>query len=380
MADYSNQYKPHKVVYGIEKVIIMRIKETFLKDQVLKEINVAYGDFYFFKETVVSEIFEGVLFDYEKAKPIINAVYQFYGDNPQVFYISNRCFAYSMKVQDWLKFYKERHAIRGMAVVNYSKIGLTNFLIEKLFIKSSLRHFTSLDLAVNWIQNVILHELESQKYPAQNNRLKALSLCMSRFIPFIALLLCCSFASAQDHLTKLDSLSPHFVYDIRYATDNNFVGEAVYDCGICLLRPEAAIALNKANEYFMSKGYCIKIYDCYRPYEVQKKLWEKVPNPAYVADPYNGGSIHNRGAAIDLALVTLDGEEVDFGTDYDFFGIEAHMDNYNHSEEVLANRKLLQEGMKMAGFKGIRTEWWHFSYTKSSGSSIIDKSLPCNDK
>ncbi|MEP2935430.1 MAG: M15 family metallopeptidase [Gilvibacter sp.] len=183
----------------------------------------------------------------------------------------------------------------------------------------------------------------------------------------------------QQELARLDSISPHFYYDIRYATDNNFVGEAVYDCGICLLRPEAATALNKANEYFMSKGYCIQIFDCYRPYDVQKKLWEKVPNPAYVADPYNGGSIHNRGAAIDLTLVTLEGEAVDFGTDYDFFGIEAHMDNYNHSEQVLANRKLLHDGMKLAGFKGIRTEWWHFSYTKSSGSTIMNQPLPCKN-
>ena len=202
---------------------------------------------------------------------------------------------------------------------------------------------------------------------------------MKNFAAVICGLLVSSICSAQNNVVRLDSISPHFVYDIRYATDNNFVGEAVYDCGICLLRPEAAVALNKANEYFMSKGYCITIFDCYRPYDVQKKLWEKVPNPAYVADPYNGGSIHNRGAAIDLALVTLDGDPVDFGTDYDFFGIEAHTDNLNHSETVLNNRNLLRTGMELAGFKGIRTEWWHFSYTKSSGSSIMNQPLPCKN-
>ncbi len=183
---------------------------------------------------------------------------------------------------------------------------------------------------------------------------------------------------SQETLARLDSISENFVYDIRYATDNNFVGEAVYDCAICLLRPAAAAALNKANKYFMTKGYRIKIFDCYRPYDVQKKLWKKVPNPAYVANPYNGGSVHNRGAAIDLALVTLDGDTVDFGTDYDFFGVAAHTDNLNHTKEVLANRNLLTSGLEMVGFKGIRTEWWHFSYTKSSGSSLMNQPLPCN--
>lgn len=178
---------------------------------------------------------------------------------------------------------------------------------------------------------------------------------------------------------RLDSLSPYFYYDIRYATPNNFVEEAVYDCGLCLLRPEAAQALIKANEYFMNKGYCIQLFDCYRPYEVQKKLWEIVPNPAYVADPYNGGSVHNRGAAVDLTLVDFNGNPVDFGTDYDFFGREAHIDNMNHDQKILDNRKLLQDGMKAHGFKGIRTEWWHFSYTKNSGYPISNQPLPCKD-
>ncbi|WP_435577474.1 M15 family metallopeptidase [Gilvibacter sp.] len=198
-------------------------------------------------------------------------------------------------------------------------------------------------------------------------------------IHVLALLSPIYFFGQNTDFIRLDDLSPHFYYDIRYATDNNFVGEAVYDCGICLLRPEAAQALNEANEYFMSLGYCIQIYDCYRPYPVQKKLWEKVPNPAYVANPYDGGSIHNRGAAVDLTLVDFNGDPVDFGTDYDYFGREAHIDYMEHSSEVLSNRKLLSEGLAKFGFKGIRTEWWHFSYTKNSGYPISEQPLPCEE-
>ncbi|ARV13288.1 M15 family metallopeptidase [Gilvibacter sp. SZ-19] len=199
------------------------------------------------------------------------------------------------------------------------------------------------------------------------------------FLALIAGLFMLQASAQQAEFIRLDSLSPHFYYDIRYATTNNFVGEAVYECAVCLLRPDAATALEQANAYFMEKGYCIQLFDCYRPYPVQKILWEKVPNPAYVADPYNGGSVHNRGAAVDLTLVTLDGEPVDFGTDYDYFGREAHVDYYGHSEEVLANRKLLTEGLAKFGFKGIRTEWWHFSYTKNSGYPISEQPLPCTD-
>lgn len=69
----------------------------------------------------------------------------------------------------------------------------------------------------------------------------------------------------------------------------------------------------------MDKGFKIKFFDCYRPNDVQYKMWAIVPNPQYVANPVKG-SIHNKGGAVDITLTTLDGEELDMGTDFDFFG------------------------------------------------------------
>ncbi len=182
----------------------------------------------------------------------------------------------------------------------------------------------------------------------------------------------------QEPLVSLEDLSTEFRYEIRYATPNNFIGEALYDCAKCLLRPEVAEALLQANQYFCEKGYRIKIYDCYRPLDVQKKMWEKVPRPTYVGNPYGKGSIHNKGAAVDISLETLDGCYVEMGSDYDYFGREAHIDNYNFSKEILANRKLLFEGMRNVGFNTIRTEWWHFSYRKNWSYKTLNVPLPCN--
>ncbi|WP_347372600.1 M15 family metallopeptidase [Aequorivita sp. Q41] len=182
----------------------------------------------------------------------------------------------------------------------------------------------------------------------------------------------------QEPLVSLEDLSTEFRYEIRYATPNNFIGETLYDCAKCLLRPEVAEALLQANQYFCEKGYRIKIYDCYRPLDVQKKMWEKVPRPTYVGNPYGKGSIHNKGAAVDISLETLDGCYVEMGSDYDYFGREAHIDNYNFSKEILANRKLLFEGMRNVGFNTIRTEWWHFSYRKNWSYKTLNVPLPCN--
>ncbi|MEZ4875419.1 MAG: M15 family metallopeptidase [Flavobacteriaceae bacterium] len=185
------------------------------------------------------------------------------------------------------------------------------------------------------------------------------------------------YGVAQNPLVDIVTLPSQFSYEIRYATPQNFMGETLYPCAKCLLQPEVAEALAAANFYFCEQGYQIKLYDCYRPLDIQKAMWAKVPNAAYVANPYDKGSIHNRGAAVDITLVTLEGCYVEMGSDYDYFGREAHIDNFNFSEEVLAHRKLLLEGMKKFGFQPIRTEWWHFGFQKNYQYPILNEPLPC---
>lgn len=201
---------------------------------------------------------------------------------------------------------------------------------------------------------------------------------MQKILVLLVLLSTC-IATSQDteKLVKLDTLKDGFAYDIRYASTNNFLKEAFYDCASCYLRPEVATALKEANHYFCEKGYKILLYDCYRPVSAQKKMWAVFPNSQYVANPYTTGSVHNRGAAVDISLVKLDGSALNMGTDHDFFGVEAHIDYTNLPPEVLANRKLLQEGMKRFGFETIRTEWWHFNFKKNYSFSIVDFDFPC---
>lgn len=183
--------------------------------------------------------------------------------------------------------------------------------------------------------------------------------------------------SAQESLTEISKDDVLFQFDIRYASTDNFLNEILYNCEKCYLLPEVAKELINASYYFCDRGYTIKLFDCYRPLSVQKLMWEKVPNPIYVADPAKG-SVHNRGAAVDLTLVTFEGEPIDMGTDYDFFGRAAHIDNFNLPKEVLANRKILQEGMLQFGFATIQSEWWHFNYKKKSGAPVMDTPLACD--
>ncbi len=164
-------------------------------------------------------------------------------------------------------------------------------------------------------------------------------------------------------LTRVDTL---FVPDMRYATADNFLKEKVYDCDKCLLRKDAALALLKAHDQLKGEGYRIKLFDCYRPLDVQKKMWKIMPDDRYVGNPYGSGSVHNKGAAVDLTLTDSLGRELEMGTPFDHFGREAHHAYTDLPTEVLTRRRILKEAMEGAGFEPITSEWWHYSYRRKN--------------
>ncbi len=183
---------------------------------------------------------------------------------------------------------------------------------------------------------------------------------------------------ADTTFVRLADFSEAFAYDLRYATENNFLKAKVYDCAECYTRVKTAKALIMVNKDFIKKGVRIKFFDCYRPNSVQYKMWEIVPNPQYVANPVKG-SIHNKGGAVDITLVDLEGNELDMGTDFDFFGKRAYHDNVDLPEEILANRKLLKETMETHGFWSIRTEWWHYNLSAGSNDKVANFKWECKD-
>ena len=189
--------------------------------------------------------------------------------------------------------------------------------------------------------------------------------------------------SSQSKMLKgkfvnIKSLSDDFILDIKYATADNFLKQAVYDCGECYLREATAKALLAAQKEFMKRGYTLKLFDCYRPLSVQKKMWKILPGTHYVANPAKG-SKHNRGAAVDLTLVDIaTGEELDMGTPFDTFSPRAHHTYTQLPKEVLDNRKLLKEVLNKYNFKSIYSEWWHYEYRPEMASPVEDIPWECS--
>ncbi len=177
---------------------------------------------------------------------------------------------------------------------------------------------------------------------------------------------------SQPRLVCITNLDSTITTDVKYSTTNNFTGQVLYSSNKVYFVPEVAEAIIKVNNYLKTKYKLqIKIFDGYRPLSVQKKMWEIYPDERYVANPVKG-SRHNRGCAVDLTLVDMNGKELDMGTAYDDFSEKSHINYKNLPPHVLKNRRILIETMKMFGFIPNKTEWWHFDYRDWKKYPILD--------
>jgi len=174
-------------------------------------------------------------------------------------------------------------------------------------------------------------------------------------------------------LVDVATVIPDAVIDMRYASKDNFTGDVLYPKAVCKLRRAVAKRLVKAADLLRKQDRRLLVWDCYRPHSIQKVLWKKVSDPRYVANP-KVGSKHNRGAAIDLAVVDKDGKPVVLPTKFDDFSRAAHRDRALVGDHGAEARKLAK-AMRAAGFSGMPTEWWHFDAPDSASHALSDEPL-----
>jgi len=133
------------------------------------------------------------------------------------------------------------------------------------------------------------------------------------------------------------------------------------------------------------KPWRLKIWDAFRPRAVQNNIYQKcwrefktahpdwseeilrLETGKFVSPPYEKSRIppHATGGAVDLTLVDENGNELDMGTEFDYFGpesqplyFEAHRDKLN----IVENHRTLREAMLAEGFTIDENEWWHFDW------------------
>jgi D-alanyl-D-alanine dipeptidase len=175
-------------------------------------------------------------------------------------------------------------------------------------------------------------------------------------------------------LVELVALDPSIKLDIRYATEQNLAGRAVYDEARAFLQRPAAEAAVRAHRALRAHGYGLLIFDGYRPWRVTKLFWDVTPpeKREFVADPAKG-SKHNRGCAVDLSMYDLrTGREVEMPSAYDEMTPRAYPDYAGGSAEARQRRDLLRRVMEAEGFAVEPNEWWHFNYRDWREYTILD--------
>jgi D-alanyl-D-alanine dipeptidase len=185
-------------------------------------------------------------------------------------------------------------------------------------------------------------------------------------------------------LVDIQSLDKEIRVELKYATEDNFVGENMYgSLTTAYLLPHFARKVVEAQRILRERHpeYSLLVYDAARPISVQRRMRRAVegtPLQIYVADGQKGGR-HNYGVAVDLTIVDGAGRPLDMGAGFDHFGDEAWVGNDNDvtlaaykayvealckrgkiSAEAAANRTLLLEIMDAVGLRPYVKEWWHF--------------------
>jgi len=196
--------------------------------------------------------------------------------------------------------------------------------------------------------------------------------------------------SDSSDFVLLTDVVPDAILEIRYFSTYNFIGQRIdgYDEPVALCTREAAEALKKASDIFVSMGYRLKIFDAYRPQKavahfcrwaadlsdtlMRQEFYPELSKDVIIPQGYIAEhSGHSRGSTIDLTLFDMfRGHEVDMGSPFDCFGEVSHTDKLPGmevgiyqplNEEQYEMRMLLRKVMLECGFVPNDSEWWHFT-------------------
>lgn len=201
-------------------------------------------------------------------------------------------------------------------------------------------------------------------------------------------------------------VDPTIIENIRYTTDQNFVGKPLdgYKKPRAILTKEAAQALHRVQQDLLREGYSLVIYDAYRPQQAvdhfvkwgkdaeddktQPLYHPRITKEEVFAQKYvSTRSSHSRGSTVDVTIIStksslksvdeikfeertlkdgqkiiyLDDGTVDMGSSFDLFDKASHPDSNLIEQKYVNHRRYLQTKMEKQGFEVYPGEWWHFT-------------------
>ncbi len=171
------------------------------------------------------------------------------------------------------------------------------------------------------------------------------------------------FLEANFPLKKVSG--EYFINDLSYAKDENFLHHKFYHkFGMtdCYVHKDIYPNILKLEALLKKHNVKAMMFDCFRPHEAQIYMWNRNPNPYFLANPNKKGSLHSKGLALDIGLADMNGKKLEFATGMDHF-VAASAHSYKckpEEQHKCDNRALLKSIMEQAGFRSIKNEWWHY--------------------
>lgn len=172
-------------------------------------------------------------------------------------------------------------------------------------------------------------------------------------------------------LVNLREVDSSWIVDAAFSKPDTFLGQAVYPANELYLTRPAALRLHRVEIHLRARGLGLKILDAYRPLSLQKKMWDLIQDDRYIARPETG-SRHNRGCAVDVALVDQAGVELEMPSRYLEFSERSHRDFYKCPSHLVRHREWLEHAMSAEGFIPLREEWWHFDAPEWDQYPVLD--------
>ena len=162
-------------------------------------------------------------------------------------------------------------------------------------------------------------------------------------------------------LVDVAAAVPGIDIDLRYATANNIAGRALYPAHMpCLVLASTAERLRHAQALLNAQGYGLRIWDAWRPPEVQDRLNDASGRTGLFLDPEVGWSRHCGGISVDATLIDLHGNEQRMPTAFDD-KLGPSATDYSGGDPVIRrNLSILHTAMRTAGLIPLDDEWWHF--------------------
>lgn len=164
---------------------------------------------------------------------------------------------------------------------------------------------------------------------------------------------------AQGLVEVTEKNVPGIVLEMRYATDRNITGKAIYADGKGWLREETIGKLARAARDLEESGYRLVLWDGWRPASAQRALWTAKPDGRFLTPP-SKISRHTRGTSVDVSLADKGGKILEMPSDHDEFSAKADENFSDVAKEVATRARVLRRAMFRAGFSGVPDEWWHY--------------------